>query len=455
MRSLGAFLEEYGRTHRHPTNLAIHKLCVPLIALSTVGLLWSLPLGRWLGLAEPFAFWFNGATVALLPVLVFYARLGPRVLLAMAAFFGACLALGGRRAGRRLAAARALGGAVDRRLGGAVRRAPDRRGEARLPRRPGVPADRTGVRAGAVAAVAEGARAPGATVSPTPPPGADTAAATPGGGRASTRAILLALVAGLGFGLLLNGAGAAWPVLQELLARGLFDLLARWFVAALMMLVVPVVLVTLVNGIGRLADPARLGRIALQTLALYLGTTALAISLALAAALLVDPGEGRGLELPSYAAPAAPSVREVLVGLIPRNPVQAMAEGNMLQLIVFSVFLGLALALVRGRAPRVAELFEQLETVVLALVELVIRLAPIGVFALMARLGAELGLEAIAPLFAYFLTVLGVLLAAAVPRLSAPDPGLSPASIPGRSSPRCERPSSSPSPRRAAPRPSP
>lgn len=93
MRSLDQFLAEYEQTHRHPVNVAIHKVCVPLIVLSTVGLLWSLPLGMWLGLAAQAAFWINGATVALVPVLVFYALLGVRPLLAMTAFFALCLAI--------------------------------------------------------------------------------------------------------------------------------------------------------------------------------------------------------------------------------------------------------------------------------------------------------------------------------------------------------------------------
>ncbi|GIX33628.1 MAG: hypothetical protein KatS3mg125_1584 [Lysobacterales bacterium] len=83
MRSLEQYLEEYGQTHRHPVNLAIHKLCVPLILFSTVGLLWCLPLGAWLGLSGSAAFWLNGATVAVLPVLFFYAALGLRAFLAM------------------------------------------------------------------------------------------------------------------------------------------------------------------------------------------------------------------------------------------------------------------------------------------------------------------------------------------------------------------------------------
>ncbi len=93
MRSLDAFLAEYGKTHRHPVNLLIHKVCVPLIVLSTIGLLWCLPLGAWLGLDGRGAFWINGATFVLLPVMLFYAALGRRVFVAMAIFFGVGLAL--------------------------------------------------------------------------------------------------------------------------------------------------------------------------------------------------------------------------------------------------------------------------------------------------------------------------------------------------------------------------
>lgn len=93
MRRLDAFLAEYGRTHRHPLNLRIHKVCVPLIALSTIGLLWCIPLGAWLGLGGRAAFWINGATIALLPVMLFYATLSLSVFAVMALFFGMSLAL--------------------------------------------------------------------------------------------------------------------------------------------------------------------------------------------------------------------------------------------------------------------------------------------------------------------------------------------------------------------------
>jgi uncharacterized membrane protein YGL010W len=92
MRSQQAFLDEYRRTHRNPTNVAIHAICVPVIFFASVGMLWTLPLGRWLGLGGGLAPWVNGATVAALPLLVFYAGLSAGALARMAAVFALCAA---------------------------------------------------------------------------------------------------------------------------------------------------------------------------------------------------------------------------------------------------------------------------------------------------------------------------------------------------------------------------
>ena len=75
MRSERQFLDEYAVSHQNPTNLKVHLVCVPLIFMATLGLLWLVPLGAWLGLPESVALWVNGATVVTLPVLAFYARL--------------------------------------------------------------------------------------------------------------------------------------------------------------------------------------------------------------------------------------------------------------------------------------------------------------------------------------------------------------------------------------------
>ncbi|HRQ65001.1 MAG TPA: dicarboxylate/amino acid:cation symporter [Xanthomonadaceae bacterium] len=222
--------------------------------------------------------------------------------------------------------------------------------------------------------------------------------------------IIIGLAAGAVVGALVNLAGQAQPAVHAWLTEGLFHVVGQLFIAALMMLVVPLVFLSLVTGTSKLSDPKRLGRLGLRTLALYLATTAIAVTFALSLALLFDPGKGADLPLAEYTPRAAPSLMEVLIGLVPRNPVQAMADGNMLQIIVFSILVGLALVLAGETGRRVSAQFEDWNEIVMKLVGIVMKLAPYGVFALIAKLAAETGLASFKPLLAYFLLVLSALL---------------------------------------------
>lgn len=233
-----------------------------------------------------------------------------------------------------------------------------------------------------------------------------------------TRRILIAMVAGilLGslFNLVLHGAAVSEPyrgIVNDWVVYGLFDVVGRIFIASLQLLVVPLVLVSLICGASSLGDSARMGPIAAKTLLYYLCTTAIAISVALVAALLIGPGTG--VELAGEAdfeVTAPPPITDVLVGIFPSNPVQAMAEGNMLQIIVFALLFGYAISHAGEEGRRLASFFRDTEAVVMRMVGILMELAPWGVFALLAKLFAEMGISAIADLAAYFLTVLGLLI---------------------------------------------
>ena len=215
-----------------------------------------------------------------------------------------------------------------------------------------------------------------------------------------TRRILLAMVLGalLGFGLNALG-GQAW--VQDYLVDGLLHVVGALFVAALKMMVVPLVLVSLVVGLTNLGDLRSLGRISLKALGLYLLTTALAVSIALALAAALDPGAGLNLPATSeFHGQEAPPLAQVFIDLVPSNPVRAMAQGNMLQIIVFAILFGVAVTLAGERGRHVLRLFRDLDTVILHMVEIVMRLAPYGVFALIARTFATQGLDLILPLAA-------------------------------------------------------
>jgi Na+/H+-dicarboxylate symporter len=217
------------------------------------------------------------------------------------------------------------------------------------------------------------------------------------------------MLAGFVVGVLLNAIGVEGFV-EDYVVGGLFHVGGSIFLASLKLLVVPLVFVSLVCGTAALDDVSRLGRVGGKTLVLYLTTTAIAITLALLAAIAIRPGAGFALETDAaFVAQEAPSLADTLIHLFPSNPVRAMAEGNMLQIIVFSVLFGLAVTLAGERGKRVLAVFEDLNGVILRLVMLLMTLAPYGVFCLIAKVFALQGLGAILPLARYFFVVLGVL----------------------------------------------
>ncbi|MEP5764018.1 MAG: dicarboxylate/amino acid:cation symporter [Halieaceae bacterium] len=233
-----------------------------------------------------------------------------------------------------------------------------------------------------------------------------------------TTRILLAMVAGITFGSIINIAAVqAWfpagvqMAIDTYLVGGVFDVVGRIFVASLKLLVVPLVFVSLICGASSLGNNARMGRIALRTIGLYLLTTAIAVSVALMVALLVSPGNG--VDLPgeaNFVAKEAPPLGDVLVNMFPSNPVRAMAEGEMLQVIVFALLLGFAITRAGEAGERVADFFRDFEVVIMKIVAMLMLLAPYGVFALLCKLFSQLGYGAIADLAKYFLTVVSVLI---------------------------------------------
>lgn len=233
-----------------------------------------------------------------------------------------------------------------------------------------------------------------------------------------TNRILLAMVAGIATGSLLNlllyapGVDEGVKHITEAyFVDGLFDVVGRIFIASLKLLVVPLVLVSLICGASSLGDSARMGPIAVKTLGLYLATTAIAISLALFFAVMISPGAG--VEMAgdaAFAAREAPPLSDVIVDIFPSNPVQAMAEGKMLQIIVFALLFGYAISYAGEPGRRLASFFRDLDAVIMKMVEILMVFAPYGVYALLSKLFANLGIGAMMDLAAYMFTVIAVLL---------------------------------------------
>jgi len=222
--------------------------------------------------------------------------------------------------------------------------------------------------------------------------------------------IILGMTLGLLTGLIIKYLFPASQFLQVYLIDGLFHIVGSIFIASLKMLVVPIVFVSLVCGTCSLKDTTKLGRLGLKTLLLYLITTALAVSLALFFSVMVGPGEGGNLEPMTFIPQDTPELKDVLINLFPSNPIKAMAEGNMLQIIVFSILFGFSLTLAGKQGERIITFFNDLDEVVMRLVLILMDLAPYGVFCLMAKLFSTFGFDTIGNLLSYFLLVLFVLL---------------------------------------------
>jgi Na+/H+-dicarboxylate symporter len=227
---------------------------------------------------------------------------------------------------------------------------------------------------------------------------------------ALTRRILVGLVAGLLVGVVLSFQSET--AVRAFLVDGVFYVGGQIFLASLKLLIVPLVLVSLACGTASLDDVRRLGRIGTKTLLLYLATTAIAISLAIAAAVIFEPGAGVDLssETTGYAAREAPSLADTLINIFPENPFEAMAEAQMLQVIVFAVLLGLAMTLVGEPGRDLLRVFESANAVIMKLVFLLMQIAPYGVFCLIAKVFAEQGIDVFGSLVRYFAVVVGVLL---------------------------------------------
>ncbi len=226
-----------------------------------------------------------------------------------------------------------------------------------------------------------------------------------------TTRIVLAMAVGIATGLVFNLWGTAVPAVTGFFVDGLFHVVGRIFIALLQMMVVPLVLVSLVCGVTTLGDVRAFGRVGAKTLGLYLMTTAIAIMLALTLASLIAPGRGFVLAGDvAFEAATPPGLTDVLINMVPVNPVRAMAEGQMLQIIVFALILGFSISLAGEAGRTVAKGFSSANDVIMRMVLLIIRTAPIGVFALIAGTFASEGLELIWPLAGYFFTVAMVLL---------------------------------------------
>ncbi|MDA7795250.1 dicarboxylate/amino acid:cation symporter [Porticoccaceae bacterium] len=227
-------------------------------------------------------------------------------------------------------------------------------------------------------------------------------------------AMLLGMLVGVMLNILFSSSLISQPSIEWLhtnLVFGLFDTVGQIFVRSLKLLVVPLVLVSLICGVSSLGNNSRMGAVALKTVVLYLVTTAIAISLAILTAVIVQPGVGIDLALASeFVAKEAPPLKQTLINIFPSNPVESMANGATLQIIVFALLFGFAVTKAGEQGQRIISFFNDLNAVIMKMVMMLMLIAPFGIFCLLAKLFADVGVGMIMSLGKYFLTVLFVLL---------------------------------------------
>ena len=166
------------------------------------------------------------------------------------------------------------------------------------------------------------------------------------------------------------------------------------FINMIKMLIVPLVFATLVTGITSMEDLSKMRRIGIKTFSIYLITTAIAVAIGLAFGILFEPGSGVALSnTAAVAVKKAPPLIDTLLALVPTNPIDSLTKGDILQIIVFAIFLGISINLAGEKGRPVAAFFESFSETMFKMTEIVISFAPIGVFGLMAWVSASYGVD--------------------------------------------------------------
>ncbi len=217
--------------------------------------------------------------------------------------------------------------------------------------------------------------------------------------------IFIALLIGALFGVVIHYWVPSSYIKDTVIVEGVLYVVGQGFIRLMQMLVVPLVFCSLICGSMAIGDTKTLGKVGVKTIGFYLVTTALAVCVALGSALLINPG--RGLDMDAVqkgtvsSTTEATSLVDTLLNIIPKNPIQSMANGDMLPIIVFALFVGIMLAKLGTRGSVVANFFSQFNDVMMEMTMAIMKVAPIGVFCLIARTFATVGFSAFAPMLKY------------------------------------------------------
>ena len=226
-----------------------------------------------------------------------------------------------------------------------------------------------------------------------------------------TTKIFIALIAGALTGVILYFVPEN-KVINDYFINGLFYIVGNGFIRLMQMLVVPLVLCSIVCGSAAIGDTKTLGKVGVRTLLFYVLTTALAVAVAILIANIINPGVGvniANVEQVETTIGESSSFSETILDIIPTNPLESLATGSMLQIIFFALLLGIILAKLGERVETVTNFFAQFNSIMMEMTTIVMQVAPIGVFCLIARTFATLGFDMFIPMLKYMAAVLSAL----------------------------------------------
>ena len=221
--------------------------------------------------------------------------------------------------------------------------------------------------------------------------------------------IFIALLTGAVFGILIHYFIPEGYFRDTILINGILYVLGNGFIRLMQMLVVPLVFCSLVCGAMAIGDTKTLGTVGVKTIIFYLITTALAVCLALSVASLINPGLGMHETVSDTSAAVETTTinfADTLLNIIPKNIFNSLANGDMLPVIVFALFTGILLASMGNRVSTVANFFSQFNDIMMEMTTAVMKVAPVGVFCLIAKTFAGIGFDAFVPMLKYMGSVI-------------------------------------------------
>ena len=218
--------------------------------------------------------------------------------------------------------------------------------------------------------------------------------------------MLIGMILGFIVGLILNFYVSDPFIKDTILANNIFYLGGNVFIKLMKMLVVPLVFFSIVVGVASISDIKKIGTIGGRTIAIYLMTTVLAVTISLILASVIQPGAGLNMASVPTDISSNTTITETILDMIPDNPFYALANGDMLPVIIFGVLVGIILAKLRDETDVVNKFFTQGDRIMMEMTRVVMKFAPIGIFCLMARTFSTLGFDGLMPIAKYIGCVL-------------------------------------------------